>query len=176
MTAFTLVEHAGAATARPPQGPPGYERILNPERRPQRTRDGWISVLPYTRRNFEDVFTAGGRADLMDDERIRSARARIEHANSLYADVADIMTQRTTAEWLAFCAEAGVPASAVPTLDELIDDLPEDVHPRAGRYKVLPQPVRFSRATGPTVRRPAALSGEHTDEVADEVRGSRSVP
>jgi crotonobetainyl-CoA:carnitine CoA-transferase CaiB-like acyl-CoA transferase len=176
MTAFTLVEHAGAATARPPQGPPGYERILNPERRPQRTRDGWISVLPYTRRNFEDVFTAGGRADLVDDERIRSARARIEHANSLYADVAEIMTQRTTAEWLAFCGEAGVPASAVPTLDELIDDLAEDVHPRAGRYKVLPQPVRFSRGTGPTVRRPAALSGEHTDEVVDEVRGSRSTP
>ena len=28
MTAFVLVEHAGAATAVPPQGPPGYQRIL----------------------------------------------------------------------------------------------------------------------------------------------------
>ena len=66
MTAFMLVEHAGAATARPPQGPPGYQRILNPERRPQRTQDGWISVLPYTRKNFEDIFRAGGREDLVD--------------------------------------------------------------------------------------------------------------
>jgi crotonobetainyl-CoA:carnitine CoA-transferase CaiB-like acyl-CoA transferase len=174
MTAFTLVEHAGAATARPAQGPPGYERILNPERRPQRTSDGWISVLPYTRRNFEDVFAAGGRTDLVDDERLRSARTRIQHAASLYRDVAEIMIQRTTDDWLAFCATAGVPASGVPTLDELIDGLPEEVHPLAGHYKVLPQPVRFSLATGPTVRRPAALSGEHTDEVADEVRNSRS--
>ncbi len=178
MTAFTLVEHAGAATARPPQGPPGYLRILSPERRPQRTSDGWISVLPYTRENFEVLFRAGGRDDLADDDRLASARSRIEHADALYHEVAAIITQRTTAAWLAFCLTAAVPASPVPTLDELVDGLPEDDHPVAGRYKVLPQPVRFSKASGPTVRRPAALSGEHTAEVLAEVvaRGGGSGP
>ena len=169
MTAFTLVEHAGAATARPAQGPPGYGRILSPGRRPQRTRDGWISVLPYTRRNFEDLFRAGGRDDLATDERIASARSRIANADDLYREVAEIIAQRTTAEWLSFCRAAEVPASGVPTLDDLVDALPEDDHPVAGRYKVLPQPVRFSRASGPTVRRPAALSGQHTDEVLAEL-------
>ena len=173
MTAFMLVEHAGAATARPPQGPPGYQRILNSERRPQRTRDGWISVLPYTRKNFEDIFRAGGREDLATDDRIASARARIDHADDLYREVAGILTQRTTDEWLAFCHASGVPASPVPTLDTLVDELEEDVHPLAGPYKVIPQPVRFSSMTGPTVRRPAALSGQHTDEVLAEVRGHR---
>jgi crotonobetainyl-CoA:carnitine CoA-transferase CaiB-like acyl-CoA transferase len=169
MTAFTLVEHAGAATARPAQGPPGYGRILSPGRRPQRTSDGWISVLPYTRANFEDLFRAGGREDLAADERIRSARARIANADDLYREVADIIAQRTTAEWLTFCRQAEVPASVVPTLDELVDGLEEDDHPVAGRYKVIPQPVRFSRASGATVRRPAALSGQHTDEVLAEL-------
>jgi crotonobetainyl-CoA:carnitine CoA-transferase CaiB-like acyl-CoA transferase len=167
-----LVEHAGAATARPPQGPPGYQRILNPERRPQRTRDGWISVLPYTRQNFEDLFRAGGRDDLAGDERIRSARDRIDHAEDLYREVAEILAGRTTGEWLAFCQAAGVPAAPIPTLVELVDGLPEDDHPVAGRYKVIPQPVRFSAMPGPTVRRPAALSGQHTDEVLAEVRGN----
>jgi crotonobetainyl-CoA:carnitine CoA-transferase CaiB-like acyl-CoA transferase len=170
MTAFVLVEHAGAATARPPQGEPGYQRILNSERRPQRTRDGWISVLPYTRRNFEVIFRAGGRDDLAADERIRTARGRIDHADDLYHQVAEILTQRTTAEWLEFCRASDLPASPVPTLDQLVDDLPEDHHPVAGRYKVIPQPVRFSRMAGPTVRRAAALSGQHTDEVMTEVR------
>lgn len=80
-----------------------------------------------------------------------------------------IVAQRTTAAWLEFCEASDVPASAVPTLDELVEGLPEDEHPIAGRYKVIPQPVRFSRAAGPTVRRPAALSGEHTEEVMAEV-------
>jgi len=169
MTAFTLVEHAGAATAVPPQGPPGYGRILNPERQPQRTRDGWINVLAYTRENYEDLFREAGRPDLADDERIRSAQSRIAHADALYREVAEVLTTRTTAEWLDFCAAARIPASAVPTLEELVDALPEDEHPLAGRYKVIPQPVRFSSHTGPTVHRHAALSGEHDLEVAAEV-------
>ncbi len=171
MTAFMLVEHAGAATARPPQGSPGYQRILNSERRPQRTSDGWISVLPYTRQNFEDIFRAGGREDLATDDRIHSARGRIDHADDLYGEVAAILRGRTTAEWLAFCHETDVPASPIATLEELVEGLPEDDHPVAGRYKVIPQPVRFSAMPGPTVHRPAALSGQHTDEVMDEVRG-----
>jgi len=169
LTAFTLVEHAGAATAVPPQGPPGYPRILNPERQPQRTADGWINVLAYTRENYEDLFREGGRPDLVDDDRIRSARSRIAHADSLYRDVADVLTGRTTDEWLAFCADAKIPASAVPTLEVLVEALPEDDHPLAGRYRVIPQPVRFSSFTGPTVHRPAALSGQHTEEVLAEV-------
>ncbi len=62
----------------------------------------------------------------------------------------------------------GSPASAVPTLEELVDALPEDDHPLAGRYKVIPQPVRFANHTGPTVHRHAAVSGQHTDEVLAE--------
>lgn len=176
MTAFMLVEHAGAATARPPQGEPGYLRILSPNRRPQRTKDGWVSVLPYTRKNFEDIFRAGGRTDLVGDERIATARSRLAHIDSIYAEVASILTQRTTEEWLAFCKAADVPASAIPTLEELVDALPEDDHPVAGRYKVIPQPVRFSRSTGPVVRRPAALSGEHNAEVMGEIAASRAGP
>ncbi len=173
MTAFTLVEHAGAATTVPPLGPPGYGRILNPERRPQRTRDGWINVLAYTRQNYEDLFRAAGRDDLVQDERIRSARSRIEHADSLYAEVAGVLLDRTTAEWLRFCADKGIPASPVPSLEELVAELPEDEHPLAGRYKVIPQPVRFANHPGPTVHRHAAVSGEHDAEVRAEVAGWR---
>jgi len=171
MTAFTLVEHAGAATAVPPQGPPGYARILNPERQPQRTSDGWINVLAYTRENYEDLFREAGRPDLAEDERISSVRSRIAHADSLYRDVAEVLVTRTTVEWLEFCVGVGIPASALPTLEELVDALPEDDHPLAGRYKVIPQPVRFSLHPGPTVHRHAALSGQHDAEVAAEVAG-----
>ncbi len=169
MTAFTLVEHAGAATAVPPQGDPGYARILDPNRRPQRTADGWISVLPYTRQNFDSLFREAGRPDLAEDGRIDTARSRLANIDTLYRDLATLLPHRTTTEWLTFCSAAGVPASPVATLEELIDSLPIAEHPRAGSYRVLPQPVRFSGVGGPTVRRPAGLSGEHTDEVLAEV-------
>ena len=69
--------------------------------------------------------------------------------------------------WLAFCADAGIPAAAATGLDELIDALPDDEHPHAGWYEVILPPTRFS-ATPAAVRRPAPLAGQHTREVLAE--------
>jgi crotonobetainyl-CoA:carnitine CoA-transferase CaiB-like acyl-CoA transferase len=46
MTAFVLAEHMGGLTFEPPLGPPGYSRMLAPDRRPHRTVDGHICILP----------------------------------------------------------------------------------------------------------------------------------
>lgn len=169
MTSFTLVEHGGAAIPQPTLGPAGYGRILSASRGPQRTADGWINILPYTQANFAAVFRAVGRDDLAEDPRIASARSRIAHAEDLYALVAEHTDRFTTAEWLRICADADVPASEVPTLDELVAALPDDVHPTAGRYKVIAQPVRFSAHGGPVVRIPAALPGQHSEEIRAEL-------
>jgi crotonobetainyl-CoA:carnitine CoA-transferase CaiB-like acyl-CoA transferase len=161
---FVLVEHGAAAVPEPPLGPAGYPRVLVPNRKPQRTRDGWIHVLPYTRRQYEALFAEAGRSELLDDPRFATARARIANADSLYQLVAQIMATRTTGEWLRACRELGVPAVEMASLQELVDQLPHDVHPVTGGYRVVPPPVRFD-ATSPRVRRPAPLIGEHTDEV-----------
>jgi crotonobetainyl-CoA:carnitine CoA-transferase CaiB-like acyl-CoA transferase len=80
-----------------------------------RWMDGWINIVACTRENYEDLSREGGRPDLAEDERIFSARTRITNADSLYGDVAEVLTQRTTADWLVFCDRARIPASAIPT-------------------------------------------------------------
>ena len=172
MTAFTLVEHGAAAIPVPPLGPAGYQRILTPERKPQRTLDGWIGVLPYSAKSYNELFREGGRLDLIDDFRIVSGAARIANAGSLYRDVAAIIATRTTAFWLDFCEKNAIPASEVRTLDQLVDELPIVEHPTAGAYRQIPPPVRFS-ATPTDVRRHAPHIGEHGREVLVEV-GLRS--
>jgi crotonobetainyl-CoA:carnitine CoA-transferase CaiB-like acyl-CoA transferase len=168
MTSFILVEHAGAAAARPPQGPAGYERILTPRRRPAATKDGWIHVLPYTRRNFADLFNAAGRADLADD-RIVSVRSRVNHADSLYGDVEEILGTQTTAEWLAFCRDRQIPATEVASLEQMIDELPSAQHPQAGTYKATRTLARFDGNADAPIRRHAPLQGEQTREILAEI-------
>jgi crotonobetainyl-CoA:carnitine CoA-transferase CaiB-like acyl-CoA transferase len=160
MRAFVLAEHGAAAIPEPPLGPSGYPRILNPQRRPQRTADGLISVLPYEQHHYEALFRLGGRGDLLDDERIRSRAARIANGEALYREVADILRQRTTGEWLALMREAGIPASPVATLDDLLDDLPTAEHPHGSAYRVIP-PLTGRPACVDDVRLPAPLPGEH---------------
>ena len=165
--AFMLVEHGSAGIPEPPLGRPGYNRILTPHRRPQQTTDGWVNVLPYSQEHYEHLFRAGGREDLLSDERIKTGRARIANADALYQAIAAVLATDTTARWLAFCDEHGIPASPVVTLDEIVADLPVVDHPVAGRYRQTPSPVRFS-ATPANVRRPAPTIGQHGAEVLAE--------
>lgn len=168
MRSFVLVEHGAGAIPEPPQSEPGYQRILTPERRPQRTSDGWINVLPYSGEHYHHLFRAGGRDDLLDDPRIATRSDRIANSDSLYREVATILAGRTTDDWLAFCDEHGIPATASATLAELVDELPLAEHPEAGAYRQIPPPVRYDR-TPASIRRHAPLPGENGREVLAEV-------
>ena len=174
MTQFMLVEHGGAAVSCPPVGPAGYNRILTPNRRPARTADGWIHVLPYSRRNYVDLFTAGGREDLLEDPRITSIRSRVRNADTLYGDIETLMSQRTTGEWLAFCREKQIPASEVVGLDDLIERQPVATHPTAGPYRAVRSPIRVDGVAETEIRHPAPLQGQHTEEVLGEAGFSTS--
>lgn len=166
--AFTLVEHAAAAIPVPPLGPAGYVRALSANRRPQRTADGWIHILPYSRENFVDVFRHGSRPDLADDPRLESRRSRGEHIHELYAEVAAITPRHTTSAWFEFCDDHDIPVGPVRTLEEVVGALPVAEHPVAGTYRLTPSGARFDR-TPTRLRHHAPLLGEHDDEILREV-------
>ena len=164
MRSFMLVEHGAAAISQPPVGPVGYQRILTPERRPQRTTDGWISILPYSRAHYEALFTQGEVTSVVDVAHYADARSRITHADLLYRAVRSIVAAQSTAHWLEFCAQNQIPASPIVTLDEMVAELPVVEHPVAGRYRHIPPAARFS-LTPQALLRPAPLIGQHTVEM-----------
>ena len=168
MRAYVLAEHGAAAVPEPPLGPSGYQRILNPLRRPQPTADGRINVLPYEREHYETIFRVGGRDDLVGDERILTRRSRLDNGESLYRDVADILIRRPTAEWLDILRSEGIPVSEVATVDDLLAGLPLAEHPHGGSYRVVP-PLTGRAASVTDVRRPAPLHGEHGREILAEI-------
>ena len=164
MQAFMLAEHGSAAIPEPPIGGAGYTRVLSPNRKPQRTADGWIHLLPYSKANYVALFEAGGKPELVDDPRLENRFTRAQAADSLYGDVVDVLLQRSTAEWLEFCEEHDIPAGPVNSLDDIVAQLPLAEHPLVGPYRVVPSGARFD-ATPTSVRRHAPLIGEHGDEV-----------
>ena len=166
MRAFTLVEHGGSAIPCPPRGPAGYPRILTPLRASVATADGWIALQPHRDEQWTALVRAGGLGDLVGDPRL-TTRSLWREPGFGYATLSRVLATRTTAEWLDFCAEQGIPAAPAGRLDDLIAGLPEAEHPQAGAYKVIPPPTRFS-ATPASVRTPAPLPGQHTREVLAE--------
>ncbi|WP_214402537.1 CaiB/BaiF CoA transferase family protein [Pseudonocardia lacus] len=178
MSAFMLAEHGSGAIPEPPVSAPGrpaagYPRILSPERRPHPTLDGLVHIFPYRPVHYAALFAAAGREGAADDPRYVDQRATIANAESLYRDVRAVCATRTTQDWLDFCHAAGIPATRVASLQDLVDELPLAEHPVTGPYRVIPPMANFS-ATPASVRRPAPLIGEHTAEVIAEVARDRA--
>jgi crotonobetainyl-CoA:carnitine CoA-transferase CaiB-like acyl-CoA transferase len=165
--AFMLVEHGGGAIGRPLQHAPGYQRILTPFRRPQQSADGWLTVFPYLDSHWDVLLREGNRRELLEDSRL-SREGRQLDSSFAYETLEALVRTKTTSEWLGFCRRHAIPAAEVADLDDLIEELPDGEHPIAGAYKVIPQPVRFSR-TSPSIRRQAPLIGQHNREVLAEV-------
>jgi crotonobetainyl-CoA:carnitine CoA-transferase CaiB-like acyl-CoA transferase len=68
-----LIEHLNGAAFEPAIGKMGYERLLNTGRRPYKTLDGYLAVLPYSNENWQRLFDIAGRDDLKDDPRFADA-------------------------------------------------------------------------------------------------------
>ncbi len=175
VVSFTMPEHIYGETFDPPMGGMGYPRQLSPDRRPYRTRDGWIGVLPFTDRQWNAFFGVAGRDDLATDPRYASLEARTANIDALYADLSAIVATRTTAEWMGELDAASVPAMPV----NAPEDLPGDPHlaatgfwrwldhPSEGRLRTMDLPVRFSASPG-DIRLPAPRLGEHSTEILRE--------
>ena len=174
MVSFVLNEHLAAATFAD-DGTPGYPRVMSPDRRPYRTADGWIAVLPYTGEQWRRFLDEAGRTDVSDASWFADARARQMHIDELYAVVANALPSRTTAAWIAALSARDVPCSKVNLLPDLLDDphLADvgffDVDPGfpAAIRRTLPQPVEFAEVA-PVADRPPAVLGADTRAVLAE--------
>ena len=175
MASCLLVEHASGATFKPPLGRPLYPRLVSRERRPVATKNGYLSIMVYTDKQWQGFCTVAGRNDLLADPRFRNITDRTRHTDEYYALVSEIVATRTAEEWESLLAQAEVPCMRLNRLDDLAADLHlqdvgffEEVTDQWGDLLQLPRfPVELS---GTPARKPtgAPTLGEHTREILGE--------
>lgn len=169
---FLMAEHLAGHVFDPPSGAMGYARLLTAHRRPYRTRDGWLAVLPYLDRHWQAFCEEAGRSELATDPRFATLAARSANVDALYAQTAALLAGATTAEWLARLHPRDVPVAEVADLESLWTDphlratgfWQECEHPSEGRLRLPGVPMRFSATPGALRRSPPRL-GEHSREV-----------
>ena len=121
MAAFSLSEHMSAATFEE-NGKVGYVRVISPSRRPYKTKDGWVGVLPYTQRNWTKILSEIGRSDVAELGWFKDPTQRSARVDELYEILAGALTSRTTAEWLAIFERLDIPSQPVRLPNDLLND------------------------------------------------------
>jgi crotonobetainyl-CoA:carnitine CoA-transferase CaiB-like acyl-CoA transferase len=177
VTSFLLVEHLYDHTFQPPTGQWGYQRVINPNRKPFKTKDGWIGLLPYTDKQWDQFFDAAGfGAAVKADPRFADYAMRAKHTHELYGMIEQAAASKTTQEWLDILKPLSIPVVKTNGLADLPDDphlkavgfFETHEHPEVGTYRQMRSPVRFSKTPANIRRHPPTL-GEHTAEVLAEL-------
>ena len=171
-TSFTLVEHLWGEACEPPIGPMGYPPVATASRRPFRTQDSYLAVMPYTDANWRRFYELIGRQDRADDPAFNTLRGRHDNIGLVWGDLKQQLTKRTTAEWIALLENEDIPFAAVNTLEDLLTDPHLE---KVGFWQWLTgldgEVQRFPRSpltlqdSPASIRRMPPRLGEHTREV-----------
>ena len=177
ITSFVLAEHFYGHVYEPPTGHWGYNRVMSRDRRPYATKDGYIGLMPYSDKQWNDFFAAAGRPDaLSGDPRFADYSTRTQHIAELYEMIEEVTQSKTTEEWLRLLKPINIPVVKVNRLDDLQDDphlkavgfFERRTHPEAGDYWSMKPPVRFSR-TPSNIRYEPPRLGADTESVLRDV-------
>jgi crotonobetainyl-CoA:carnitine CoA-transferase CaiB-like acyl-CoA transferase len=174
LAAFNSIEMFGGMAFEPPTGPAGYKRMK--ARRPVRTKDGWMTMLPYSGANWCAFFEAVGHPDCIEEFSVRDPVARARNIDRIYERMREIGPTKTTDEWEKLLLSIDVPHTAFARLSEVTEQphlkavglFQELDHPSEGVIRQARPPTRFSASPG-GVHRLAPCLGEHTREVLGEL-------
>ena len=175
MVYYIMAEHLWGMTFEPPLGTAGYKRLMSHHRKPYKTKDGYIAILPYLDSHWEVFCRLSGRTDLLDDERFTTLSDRVRNIDDTYQETAKTMLTRTTGEWLELFGDTSVPTIVVNTLEGLKDDPHLEAvnfwqmveHPTEGKIRMTRFPVNFSETPAEVRTLPPRL-GEDSLEILRE--------
>jgi crotonobetainyl-CoA:carnitine CoA-transferase CaiB-like acyl-CoA transferase len=173
MASFMLVEHANGRLFDPPLGPANYHRAVEPNRRPYKTKDGYVAALIYNDKHW-NAFVEAVQPEWVTEE-FSSLEKRAKQIGRVYGLLGETFLTRTTQEWLDLLRRLNVPAAPLRSTDDLF----ENEHLREiGFFETVPSPYGevtypgvptwFSKTPGKVGGYSPAL-GENTHEVLSKL-------
>ncbi len=139
-----------------------------------RTGDGWIMIMCNKERFWGVLAGELGHPEWIDDVRFRDFAARLAHRREVTEVLEAVLTQQSTAHWLALFA-GKVPAAPVNDVAQALDASFTVEQHRIGAFgyedgrsaRMVENPVRPAGAELPHKAAPGL--GQHTDELLREL-------
>lgn len=167
-TFFNMVENLYGETFLPGNGKLAYTRSINANRKPYKTKDGYIGLVPYSDEQWQTFFEMGGKTGVFEDPRFKTYKARTENITDLYAIIGEVALTKTTDEWLDLLDAANIPSMRFNEMADVLTDehltavnfFQTRQHPQAGPYRAMKHPVSFSATPADIALDPPTLGAD----------------
>jgi len=142
------------------------------------TKDGYVRINAGGLGQWEHLLTVMGREDLVGLEKWSSIAGRLESIDEIDALLEGWTNTLTTDEVMDVCRKASIPATPIPTFDQVASDpqllsrdmIVEIEQPVSGKVKVPGSPFKMSKTPGDPMSC-APFLGEHNYEVFSGILG-----
>lgn len=153
--------------------PTGWRHRVSAPYQALQARDGYFMLGCANQRTWERLCQEViMRPDLLEDPRFTTNYHRGQNVEALETVLEEIFTTDDMHVWLEKCDQAGVPAGPINNFAQAVQDphyqergmVQEVEHPVIGKMKMVGFPSKLS-LTPPSIRQPAPVYAQHTDEV-----------
>ena len=153
-------------------GPLGSAHRVSAPYQALRTRNGYLNLGAATQPTWEQLCSAIGREDLVEDDRFRAPWDRKAREQELAELLEESFITHDTEHWLELLESAGVVAGPIYNMEQVYQDpqvlaremLVETHDPELGTIRNIGVPVKLSATPG-SIRRRAPALGQHSIEV-----------
>ena len=176
MVDFTLVEHLYGYNFIPPKAPPIYPRQSSPNRRPYKTLDGYIAVMPYSDEQWLRFFKLIKKENIFQDPKYSSAESRNENIDQLYFIMSESLEKEKTDYWIKNLKQNDIPATKVNFPEDIFNDkhlketnfFKKSKHPTEGDLLSPNFPVEFDEDRNEDTLHAPNL-GENTKDILSDL-------
>ena len=176
MVSYTLLEHQYGDIFSPSLEKAGYPRLLTKYRKPFKTADGYICVLPYTKKQWINFIDIMNITKLKDEKNFFSNLNKPDKLNKYYSIIEKCIKNKNTKQLINLFTDNDIPHGEVNTIENLRENshLKETNffrtfrHPTEGKLSIPDTGIKFNNKSLP-IRIHQPNLGEHTVEILKEL-------
>ncbi len=176
MASYTLLEHQYGQIFLPSKDTIGYPRLLSKSRKPYKTQDGYICIMPYTDKQWFKFFEIINKKELKNDRRFSTIKARSKVINILYKKVEKSVRKQTNEKLCRILKKNDIPHGVLNTLDNLKNDkhlkkvkfFRKIKHPSEGDLLIPDTGIKINNKSLP-IRKHQPSLGENSVEILKEI-------
>ena len=181
MVSYLLIEHQYGDIFYPPLSKLGYPRLLSNKRKPYKTLDGYMCILPYTDRQWFKFFDIINMPELKKNKSFSSVKERSKKINSLYNLIEKKINKKNNKELVRLLKKNDIPHGVLNTLENLKKDkhlkkvgfFRSYEHPSEGKLLIPDTGIKIDSKSLP-IRYHQPNLGEQSKEILEELGYNKS--